>query len=89
LKESKKDYKQALNNVKDAFTHIRENWDYLANDLISKGLMKPERKIRAYLFRMFDKNTVYQSWKDELALINSTSGDQKRAKMLQAAIDNF
>ena len=75
--------------IKKAFIHIRENWSKLGDDLISRGLMEPTRKIGAYLFHMFDRNTVYQAWKDELVILSRTGANPDRIQKLAHSIDTF
>ena len=54
---------------RQAFQWYRNKWDELHGGLVAKGLIAPERKIKSYLFRVFDKETVRKAWGDELDLL--------------------
>jgi hypothetical protein len=70
---------QMTNEEKQAFKYMRDKYDEWGKLLVDKKLMDPTKKIRSYFPRIFDKETIYSAWKEEL--------DDTMRKMVVSGLD--
>ncbi len=54
---------------KQAYLWMRSKWNEIGDLLESKQLLMPDRRIKSYFFRIFDKEDIYNAWLKEKELI--------------------
>lgn len=81
---------------KQAFQFMRQKWNEMGDMLIDMKLMPPGRRLKSYFFRVFDKETIYNAWKDEKDVIEAgieagkkNKEDLKRLAKLNECIKEY
>ncbi len=61
---------------RETFDFLRKKFDEFGEVLVKKGILEDKRRIKGYLFRVFDKDTIYQAAKNERAFVLDAIEDQ-------------
>lgn len=65
-----------------AYQFMRDQWNTMGDTLVNSGIMPPNRRLKSYFFRVFDKESIYNGWKDEKDIIESAIAAGSKDKSL-------
>lgn len=77
-------WNNATPEMQDAFIFFRDRWEAMGNELVKRGMITQQQKLKNYFFHMFPHDEIVQAWRTDLARIEDTLAKHSSGKVVKS-----